>query len=62
VPIAFRFTAGAPNDRFAFRLRDVMWFSDAQTGQKQTDGGTTIGYIAAASATVAQDALMLEHA
>ena len=62
VPIDYRFTAGAPNDGFAFRLRDIMWFSDAQSGQKQTNGGTTIGYIAAASATVAQDALMLEHA
>ena len=60
-PILYRYTAAAPNDGFAFRLREAFAFSDETLGRTQTNGATTIGYIAAPSATANQDALFLEH-
>lgn len=60
-PIDYRYTAAAPNDGFAFRLRDILWFSDSQIGRVHSSGGTTIGYVAGASATSDNDALLLEH-
>lgn len=60
-PIDYRYTAAAPNDGFAFRLRDILWFSDSQIGRVHSSGGTTIGYVAGASATSDADAILLEH-
>jgi hypothetical protein len=60
-PLLYRYTAAAPNDGFAFRLREVFAFSDETLGRTQTNGATTIGYVASPSATTNQDALLLEH-
>jgi hypothetical protein len=60
-PLLYRYTAAAPNDGFAFRLREVFAFSDETMGRTQTNGATTIGYVAGPSATTNQDALLLEH-
>ena len=60
-PLVYRYTAVAPNDCFAFRLREVFAFSDNTLGRAQTNGATTIGYIAGPSATGDQDCLLLEH-
>jgi hypothetical protein len=60
-PLLYRYNAAAPNDGFAFRLREVFAFSDETMGRTQTNGATTIGYVAGPSATTNQDALLLEH-
>lgn len=62
VPMVFRYTASAPNDQFAFRLREIFAFADSQVGRVQTNAGSTIGYVAGASATADQDSIFLEHA
>jgi hypothetical protein len=62
VPFVYRYTAAAPNDRFAGRLREVFMFSDSQTPRVQTNGATTIGYVVGASSVSDNDAILLEHA
>lgn len=43
------------------RLREAYYFSDAITGTKLTNGGSTVGYLVGARANAAADALFLEH-
>jgi hypothetical protein len=43
------------------RLRDIYAFTDSQVPAKQTDGGSTIGYIYGASASSFADCVLLEH-
>jgi hypothetical protein len=43
------------------RLRDIYAFTDLQVPAKQTDGGSTIGYIYGASASSFADCVLLEH-
>jgi hypothetical protein len=59
--IAARFTAAAPNDQFCGRYREICAFTDAQVPSKQTNAGSTIGYIIAASTTSTTDAAILLH-
>jgi hypothetical protein len=61
VALGMRAAAAAPNDHLLGRLREVFLFSDGTSPTKQTNGGTTIGYVFAASTASASDALLLEH-
>lgn len=60
--LAMRADAAAPNDQFLGRLREIFAFTDAQTPQKQTNGGSTIGYVVSASTSSTADSLLLGHA
>lgn len=61
LPLALRFNAAAPNDQFACRLREITMFADTQVPTKQTNGGSTIGYVVSASTSATADAIFLLH-
>lgn len=61
-PIEYRASAAAPNDNTLGRLREILMFSDGKTATKQTNAGTTIGYLVGANSVADQDAVFLEHA
>jgi hypothetical protein len=43
------------------RLREIFMFSDAQTPSKQTNAGSTIGYVVSGSTVAQADAILLGH-
>lgn len=47
--------------RFMGRLRDIMYCTDGKTGQKLTDGATTVGYLFGSNTTTDGQQVMLEH-
>lgn len=59
--MAARFSAAGPNDQFVGRFREIYAFPDAQVPQKQTNGGSTIGYVVSASSSVTADSILLGH-
>ena len=52
--------ANAPTSLLG-RLREIYMFSDAQTPSKQTNAGSTIGYVVSGSTVAQADAILLGH-
>lgn len=52
--------ANAPTSLLG-RLREIYMFSDAQTPSKQTNAGSTIGYVVSGSTAAQADAILLGH-
>jgi len=52
--------ANSPNNLLG-RLREIYMFSDAQTPSKQTNAGSTIGYVVSGSTVAQADAVLLGH-
>lgn len=61
VALIMRATASAPNDVCIGRLREILAFSDTMSPAKQTESGSTVGYIASARYDTTADALFLAH-
>lgn len=59
--IGIRASAAAPNDQLLGRIREIFAFADSQVPSKQSNGGTTIGYVVSASTSATADAVLLLH-
>jgi hypothetical protein len=56
-----RATAAAPNDVCIGRLREIFAFSDTMAPAKQSESGSTVGYVTSARFDTTADALFLKH-
>lgn len=56
-----RATASAPNDVCIGRLREIFAFSDTMAPAKQSESGSTVGYVTGARFDTTADALFLKH-